>query len=118
MMTAVLLLNLLGCTAMKATVHLAQIEEPYFDSTEVGAADLAPYEYTLAEQYRLKAHEEWGHSDYGASEDLAKKASYWADQASKQSKYGAQDEGAEERFELIEQIEDDQGLLEDAEAPE
>ncbi len=118
MITGVFLLNLLACTAMKATVHLAQIEEPYFDATEAGAADLAPYEYTLAEQYRLKAHEEWGHSDYGASEDLAKKASYWAEQSLKQSKYGAQDEGAEERFDLIEQIEDDESLLEDAEGEE
>ncbi len=99
---------------MKSTVHLAQIEEPYFDATTAGAADLAPYEYTLAEQYRLKAHEEWGYSDYGASEDLAKKAIVYSEDALKQSKYGATDEGAEERHELIEEIEGDEGLLEDA----
>ena len=108
-----LLLNLLACAALKSTVHLAQIEEPYFDATTAGAADLAPYEYTLAEQYRLKAHEEWGYSDFGASEELARMAVQYSEDALKQAQYGATDEGAEERHELIEEMEADEGLLED-----
>ena len=103
----------LACTAMKSTVHLAQIEEPYFDATEAGAAELAPYEYTLAEQFRLKAHEEWGHSDYGASEELAKKAKVYAEDAPKGSKYGQKDEGVEERFDIIENIDEDVEELDD-----
>ena len=104
---------MLACTALKSTVHLAQIEEPYFDATEAGAEDLAPYEYTLAEQYRLKAHEEWGHSDYGASEDLARKATTYANDAINQAKYGQKDEGVEERFDIIDNIDEDVEGLDD-----
>ena len=49
-----------------------------------------------------------------ALEDLAKKAIVYSEDALKQSKYGATYEGAEERHELIEEIEGDEGLLEDA----
>ena len=111
------MLNLLACTALKSTVHLAQIEEPYFDATEAGAPELAPYEYTLATEYRLKAHEEWGYSDYGASEELAKKAMTYSEDAMKVAKYGAKDDAVEERFEIIENIDEDvEGLDDEPEA--
>lgn len=107
-MAAVITLLLLGCTAFKSTVHLAQLEEAWVDAEAANAADRAVYEHTLAEQYRLKAREEWGYSDYGASQELALKAREYAHQAKEQALYGSTDDNAATRHEVLENL--DQGL--------
>ncbi|MCB9744626.1 MAG: hypothetical protein H6741_01080 [Alphaproteobacteria bacterium] len=108
-----------GCIAIKSTAHLAQIEEPWHDATEAKAENLATYEYVLAEQYRLKAREEWGYSDYGASEELAKKARIYSQQALELALYGETNEDAERRDEIFERLEDTEEFLpEDAEDPD
>ncbi|MCP4805913.1 MAG: hypothetical protein GY913_03730 [Proteobacteria bacterium] len=103
-----ILLAITGCTAFKSTVHLAQLEEAWVDAEAANAADRAVYEHTLAEQYRLKAREEWGYSDYGASQELALKSREYAKAATEQALYGSTDENAATRHEVLENL--DEGL--------
>lgn len=103
-----LILLLAGCTAVKSTVHLAQLEEAWVDAEAANAADRAIYEHTMAEQYRQKAREEWGYSDYGASQELALKAREYSKQATEQALYGSTDENAATRHEVLENL--DEGL--------
>ena len=102
-----ILLFSLGCAAVKSTVHLAQLEEAWVDAEAANAAERASYEYTMAEQYRLKAHEEWGGSDYGAAETLARQALLYAQQAEELALYGSTDEDAEQRHEVMENLDED-----------
>jgi len=102
-----ILLFTLGCAAVKSTVHLAQLEEAWVDAEAANAEARAAYEFTMAEQYRLKAHEEWGHSDYGASEELAKKGLLFATQAEELALYGSTDDDAEIRHNVLESLDED-----------
>lgn len=101
-----ILLFSLGCAAVKSTVHLAQLEEAWVDAEAANAAARAPYEYTLAEQYRLKAHEEWGSSDYGAAQELALQGVLYAQEAEEMALYGSTDDDAEQRYEVLENLDD------------
>ncbi|HJN74786.1 MAG TPA: hypothetical protein QGF58_12710 [Myxococcota bacterium] len=106
-----ILLLCLGCAAIKATVHLAQLEESWVDAEAASAEARAPYEYTIAQQYRLKAHEEWGGSDYGAAQDLALQARLYAQQAEEMALYGSHDEDAEQRHEVLENLDEDVDVI-------
>lgn len=70
-----------GCTAIKATVHVAQAEQALADARDHDAQNLAVYEYTMAVRYLEKAREEHGSADYRISEDLSKRSAEWADKA-------------------------------------
>lgn len=69
-----------GCAA-RSTVSLVQAEQAVYVAREAGAPDRAVYEWTLAEQYMVKAREEWGHADYEVADELAVKAQSWAEAA-------------------------------------
>ncbi len=71
----------LGCAAVRSTYHLSQAEQAVIMAKDSEAADYAPYEWTLTQEYILKAREEWGNSSFGDAEDLSKKASEWASRA-------------------------------------
>jgi hypothetical protein len=70
-----------GCTATKANVNLVLANEAVLRAKEANAPELAVYEWTLAVRYLQKAREEAGYADYKQSEELAKKAAEYADQA-------------------------------------
>lgn len=78
---AVFLLPLLGGCAVRATSVLLQAEQKVRAAETAGAAERAPYEFTLAKTYLDKAKEETGTSDYGAAETLALRAGTYADAA-------------------------------------
>ena len=70
-----------GCTAIRSTTHLAKAEQAHRLALEAQADVWAPYAHTRATALLQKAREEWGYSDFGPAEDLAKRASDWAAQA-------------------------------------
>jgi hypothetical protein len=72
---------LAGCTATKATIHLVAADQALGRASEHGAAERAPYEYTLAVRYLEKAREEAGYSEYKVASSLARQAADYADQA-------------------------------------
>lgn len=100
-----------GCIAIKPTARLASLEEAWHDANEAEAAEEAIYEHTLAEQYRLKAREEWGYSDYGAAEDLARKGENFARRAEEIARYGSADEGAADRAKARENLENAEDIV-------
>lgn len=108
---ALLALAASGCTAIKATAHIAQIEEAIYDAEDAKADSQAVYEYTLATEYRLKAHEEWGYSSFGAAEMLARKATDYARQAEEMARYGSTDEDTIKSEKLLEQIDDGEDVV-------
>lgn len=77
--------TLVGCTAIRGTVHLAKAEQAYGLSQDADAETWAPYPYTMAESFMLKAREEWGYSDYGPAEDFSKLALEWSVKAKNQA---------------------------------
>ncbi len=78
---ASLLLPVLGGCAVRATMNLVEAEQRLRAAATAGAADAAPYEYTLAVTYLEKAREETGYSDYSAAERLAQRSMAYADAA-------------------------------------
>ncbi len=86
--TVVALLAQPGCTAAKSGAVLLQAEQAVRDAADSRAATQAPYEYALADAYRLKAREEWGNSSYGAAEALAAEALELARKAIDQAEFG------------------------------
>lgn len=70
-----------GCTAIKATVHVAQAEQALAEARNHDAQNLAIYEYTMAIRYLEKAREEHGSADYRICENLARRSAEWADKA-------------------------------------
>lgn len=103
--------GLTGCIAIKPVVSMAKSDEAFLACVEAGCAEDAIYEHTLAEQYRMKAREEWGYSDYGDAESLAKKAATYALQGEEIARYGATGEGVRERGELIDELEGSEGIV-------
>ena len=48
---------------------------------DADADELAPYEWTMTQEYLFKAKEEWGNASFGDAESLAKEANEWAARA-------------------------------------
>ena len=71
----------IGCAAVRSTFHLSQAEQAVVIAQDVEAEDLAPYEWTMTNEYILKAREEWGNASFGDAESLAKEANEWAARA-------------------------------------
>lgn len=72
---------LAGCTAVLSTVKVLQADHQVHEMGARGAAELAPYEYTLAQRYAAKAIQESGDGEIRTSLDLAKIAVVWANAA-------------------------------------
>jgi hypothetical protein len=75
-----LLLGLSGCAA-KSSYWLFQAESAVSDARNAGAPDRAVYHWTMADSFIHKAREEWGYSNFGAAETLARRAEQYAREA-------------------------------------
>lgn len=76
-----LCLGLTSCTALKVNVSLMRAQTDLGEAREAGAETRAPYEYTRADRYLEKAHEEYLGGDMRIADALCREASRWADQA-------------------------------------
>lgn len=76
-----LLLLCSGCAAARSGYVLLNAHRSLEKAMEAGAEKKAPYEYTMAAQYYVKACEENTYSDYGTSDQLAQSAITWAERA-------------------------------------
>lgn len=72
-MMAVLLLAT-GCGPIMSTGRISDAKEALAKAEAANAAERAPYEYTLAQEYLRKANELWGYSQFGYSSDYAQKS--------------------------------------------
>lgn len=94
-----------GCIAGKAGYYMVEAEQAYKLAEESGAAELAPFEFTLASEYRAKSLEEAGYSDYEPAEAYAKKVVEYAEEARQIALTG------EPTRNMLEQMEADQSIL-------
>ncbi len=69
-----------GCAA-RATYRLVEADQHVQAAIKAGSGTRAPYETTLARAYLDKAREEAGRSDFGAAEQLARRAIELSDAA-------------------------------------
>ncbi len=77
-----------GCAA-RATIRLVEADQHVQAAIKAGAGTRAPYETTLARAYLDKAREEAGRSDFGAAEQLARRAIELSDAALARAASGA-----------------------------
>lgn len=70
-----------GCGPSRATALHAEAEQALAAARDVGAAERAPYEWTLAEAYHRHARAEAGRADFEDAAVLSQKAIEAADQA-------------------------------------
>lgn len=63
-----------GCGPIRSTVGIIQAEQVLREARELGAAEVAPYPMTVAEELVRKAVEEQGYADYSTSWQLATEA--------------------------------------------
>lgn len=80
-MAACLVLSTIACGPVTATTNLNSAESVVAEAKESSAPYEAVYEYTLAEQYLLKAQEEWGYSDWQHAQRYAELAEKYAKEA-------------------------------------
>ena len=105
--TTIALLSLTGCIAGKAGYYMVEAEQAYKLAEESGAAELAPFEFTLASEYRSKSLEEAGYSDYEPAEAYAKKVVEYSEEARQIALTGAPTRN------MLEQMEADQSIVPD-----
>jgi len=70
-----------GCGPVQSTAYLIDADIALEAARTADAETYAPYEFTAARLYLLKAREEVGYSDYDVALDFAKKASKYANEA-------------------------------------
>jgi hypothetical protein len=78
---AALALALGACGPIQSTAYLLDADVALESARTAGADKLAPYEFTAAHLYLLKAREEVGYSDFDVAVDFAKKAARFAKEA-------------------------------------
>jgi hypothetical protein len=83
---------LCGCGPLQSTAFLVDAETMLEAARASDAERLAPYEWTKANLYFLKAKEEVGYSDYEQGVDFAKKAVDLATQAKESAQKTAKKE--------------------------
>jgi hypothetical protein len=106
------LTSLTGCIGAKAGYWLVQSEKASNAANLVGAGEEdSLYEFILAEQYRQKAWEEAGYSEYEASERFARESIEHYDTAREVAIHG------HEELNLFEQLDADEELLPDLFSP-
>lgn len=79
----ILITSLPGCTAVLSTLKVVSADHAVREVGSRGAAELAPYEYTLAQRYAAKAIQESGDGENRTAIDLAKIAVVYADAANR-----------------------------------
>ena len=80
------LLVMTGCGPILSTKGTSDAKDALAKAEAANAAELAPYEYTLAQEYLRKADELWGHSKFGDSHTYAQKALEMANAAEEKAK--------------------------------
>ena len=105
--TTIALFFMTGCIAGKAGYYMVEAEQAYQLAEESGAAELAPFEFTLATEYRSKSHEEAGYSDYEPAEAYAKKVVEYSEEARQIALTG------EPTRNMLEQMDADQSIVPD-----
>lgn len=83
---------LAACGPVQSTAYLLDADVSLEAARTARAEHYAPYEYTSAKLYLLKAREEVGYSDYEVAVDFARKASKFANEAREKSLQQAQNE--------------------------
>lgn len=78
--------TLSGCTATLATVQIVRADKAIQQAHDAGAEALAPYELTLATEYRAKAVEQFADARHGDAIDLSKLAATTARLAADKSR--------------------------------
>ena len=63
-----------GCGPIMSTSNIENAKDAMEKADAVNAAERAPYEYYMAQEYLRKADELWGYSQFGYSADYAQKA--------------------------------------------
>jgi uncharacterized protein YceK len=63
-----------GCGPILSTTGISDAKDEIQKADAVNAAEKAPYEYYMAQEYLRKADELWGYSEFGYSADYAQKA--------------------------------------------
>lgn len=87
--SALFALSLLSaCAAGRGTYFLAKSIEPVTTARDSGAPDTAVYAWTMADEYRRKAWEEWSSSDYEEAERLSQLAVEWSQKADSLARAG------------------------------
>jgi hypothetical protein len=74
-----------GCGPIVSTSMIMDAEAKLAAAKAAEAERYAPYEYTAAEEYLHKAHEEVGYADYGPAIDYAYKAAEAAERGTKRA---------------------------------
>lgn len=69
-----------------STARRTDAEEALAKAKAVNADVLAPYEYTMSQEYLRKADELWGYSEFGYSADYAQKSIDMAKAAEEKAK--------------------------------
>jgi hypothetical protein len=75
------LCGLAACGPIQSTAFLLDADVALEAARTARAEKYAPYEFTAAQLYLLKAREEVGYSDFEVAVDFAKKASKFANEA-------------------------------------
>lgn len=70
-----------GCAAARSSYYLINATRELDKAREAGAEKTAPYEWTLAEEYYIKACEENSYNEFGTADALAKTSMEWATKA-------------------------------------
>jgi hypothetical protein len=78
---AIVSLALTSCTAANSAFHILSADQALQKARGFDADALAPYQYTMSEEYLKKARLEAADSEHKVSMELSKKAAEWADQA-------------------------------------
>jgi hypothetical protein len=76
---------LTGCGPIQSTSYLLDAEVQIEAARTAGAERLAPYEFTSANLYFIKAKDKVGYSEYEIAVDYARKASKFANEARRQA---------------------------------
>ena len=74
-------LFLTACTAVNSSFHIIQADQALQKAKSAEAERLAPYQFTMSQEYLEKARSEAADSDHKIAMQLAKKSAEWADQA-------------------------------------
>jgi hypothetical protein len=75
-----------GCGPSLSTSRISDAKDALASAEAANAKTLAPYEYTMAQEYLRKADELWGYSQFGYSSDYAQKAIEMAQAAENKAK--------------------------------
>jgi hypothetical protein len=100
LLAAPLLLGLTGCASLKGT-YVVVTSQQQLHLSQQASAEEAEYYWTMADEHMRKAREEWGHSDYGAAEELAYAAADWARKAEEAAAQGVRKRSLEGATDIV-----------------